>query len=383
MTPEQESTHQLDVVGSVMTVAGPVPADALGVTLMHEHLFIDLRRTHLPHPESVAIPGRLQPISTSADYPATELAISEAKLGPENLDEARAGGPVSDNYVLADEDLATQEVMEFQRRGGGAIVDVTSIGLKRDAAALLRVSRATKLNIVMGTAFYRKVYHPYDMDDRTVDNLTEEIVRDVTIGVGDTGIRAGIIGEVGVNGAPIGDNEVKSIQAAGRAGARTGAPISIHRGGRLRERHRTLDLIAAEGVDLSRVVLGHSDEISTDIPLVLEMAERGVYIEFDLLGRDDLPPNALPESEYKSGAGLKQNVGTAILELAKAGYEDRVVLSHDVCWKTHLKEYGGFGYSYILEEFLDYLHEIGLTEAQTDKFMIENPKSVLPFVEPV
>ena len=86
--------------------------------------------------------------------------------------------------------------MEFRYHGGGSIVEVTSIGIRRDPLAMARVSQATGLNVVMGSGWYQKLYHPADMDQRTVEDMTDEIIRDVTVGVGGTAIRSGIIGEV-------------------------------------------------------------------------------------------------------------------------------------------------------------------------------------------
>ena len=260
-TPSQSAVHKSPVSGKVMTVRGPIDPGVLGTTLMHEHLFLDLRKTHLPHVLSVPVPGRSEPILTSDDFPATELALWEAKLDVGNIRAAKDAEPIADNYILADEADAVAEVMEFRNRGGGTVVDVTSIGLKRDPEALLRVSEATGLHIVMGTGYYQRVYHPVDMDQRSVEDLAEVIVNDVTEGVGGTGIRSGIIGEIGVNGGPIRPNEEKSIRAAGLASLITGAPISLHRGGVGSERHRTLDILEEVGVDLERVILGHSDEI--------------------------------------------------------------------------------------------------------------------------
>ena len=357
--------------GKVVTVRGPIEPDTLGVTLMHEHLFVDLRKNHLPHLKLVSQEGRSEPIMTTEDFPATELALWEAKVSPGNLRVAREMGTIADNYVLTDEGLITDEVMGFKELGGGTVVDVTSIGLKRDPRALRRVSEATGLNILMGTGYYQKVFHPEDMDRRSVEDLTDVIVRDVTVGVADTGIRSGIIGEIGIHGGPITPNETRSIQAAARASKLTGAAVTFHRGGEGAERGETLNIFAEEGEDLTRVIMGHSDEIAGDVPLMVEFLERGVYIQFDLIGREE----ALVESVTALDA-------RAIPELIGAGYEDRILLSHDVCWKVHLKRYGGFGFSFILEKFLPHLRERGVTDSQIDKMMVENPKRVLPFVRP-
>ncbi len=87
-----------------------------------------------------------------------------------------------------------------------------------------------------------------------------------------------------------------------------------------------------------------------------------------------------PEAICDSSVTDKDAV--AILKLIDAGFGDRILLSHDVCWKTHLRKYGGFGYSFIIEEFLPYLRKIGVEDDQINMMMIENPKRILPFVSP-
>lgn len=360
------------LVGKALTVRGPVEPDKLGASIMHEHLLLDLRKTHLPRQSWVIVDGRVVPKFDGEDFPATELAVWEAKLGLGNLHLALEMAPITDNYVLSDVDLAIEEAMEYKKAGGGTMVDVTSIGIKRSPVGLRQVSEATGLNIVMGTGFYQRVYHPYDMDTRTVEDLTAEIVRDVTFGVGGTGIRSGIIGEIGINGGPITPNEVKSTRAAARASRETGASISFHLGGDgPKEIHQTLSTVAEEGADLERVIVGHADGLSPDMPAMLGLLERGVYIQFDLIGR----PSVLEPSKTHM-------VAQAIPGLIAAGYGDRVLLSHDVCWKTHLKKYGGFGYSFILEKFLPYLRSKGVADSDIDKMMVSNPRAVLTFVEP-
>src|SRR3990172_5606480 len=160
------------MTGLIVTVRGPIDPGQLGFTLSHEHIFIDLRRTHLPNRRWVVRDDRLVPDPPSEDIPATELALWEAKLDLSNVHLARAVAPIADNYVLADQELAVSELMAFKDLGGGGVMDVTSIGLKRDPLAVRRVSERTGLHIVLGTGFYQRVYHPDDMDARTVASLT-------------------------------------------------------------------------------------------------------------------------------------------------------------------------------------------------------------------
>ena len=363
------SANVPNMAGKVMTVRGPVDPDELGPTLMHEHLFIALYKGVAPD-----------------DYtPATDWCLWDQELTIDKLDLARDLKPIRDNWILVDEKTAIEEAMEFRYHGGGTIVEVTSIGLRRDPLAISRVSRATGLNVVMGAGWYQKLYHPVDMGRRTVEDLAGEIVRDVTVGVGGTAIRSGIIGEVGIEGNPITENEVKSIRASGRASRATGAPISFHRGGVGRERLEVIGILGEEGTDMSRVIFGHSDFISGDLELMLELLGHGVYIQFDLLGRVGVPLRFVPAVDdlgmFLTSAGTAA-VAEVIPQLIEAGYADRILLSQDVCTKMQLKRYGGTGYSFIVEKFLPEMRSRGVSEEHIQMMMVGNPKRILTFVEP-
>ena len=353
-----------------MTVNGAVEPSRLGPTIMHEHLFIDFWKNKVP----------------PHNAPTTETALWDDKVSLEHLHRAQNRIAIMDNYILGDEDTAIAEAMEFKKNGGSTIVDVTSIGIGRDPLALRRVSNATGLNVVMGAGWYQKLYHPDDMDQRTVEDLAEEIIRDVTVGVGDSGIRSGIIGEVGINGDPLTPNEIKSIQAAARSGRATGAAISLHYGGSGREKLQVMTVLEEEGADLSRVIFGHSDLIAWDMPLMLELLGHGVYIQFDLLGTDVTPlylqPSSYSQADTTMGVARTSQVVEAIPKLIEEGYGDRILLSQDVCNKTHLKRYGGNGYSFILERVLPTLRRRGVTEEQINGLIVDNPRRILTFVEP-
>ena len=363
------TANALNMTGKVMTVRGPIDPDQLGPTLMHEHLFIALYKGVAPDDNT----------------PTTDWCLWDQELTMDKLDLARDRKPIRDNWVLVDERMAIDEAMEFRYHGGGTIVEVTSIGIRRDPLAISRVSQATGLNVVMGAGWYQKLYHPADMDRRTVEDMTDEIVRDVAVGVGGTAIRSGIIGEVGIEGDPITENEVKSIRASGRASRATGAPISFHRGGKGRERLAVIGILGEEGTDMSRVIFGHSDTISGDLDLMLELLGHGVYIQFDLLGRVGVPLRFVPADDdlqmFLTSAGTAA-VAAAIPKLIEAGYADRLLLSQDVCTKMQLKRYGGTGYSFILEKFLPEMRSQGVSEEHIQMMMVENPKRILTFVEP-
>ena len=376
----------MDISGKVMTVKGAIDPSDLKKTITHEHFFIDLRKSHLPHQPSVYTKNILNLAdedvlfpkitsfpseSTEVDFPATELNLWNAKVDFGNLHLAKDRASIADNYILSDVNLAIKEALEFKNNGGSTVVDVTNRGLKRDPEALLKLSEATGLNIIMGSSWYQKMFHPRDMDDKSVENLTDEIVEDIIVGVNGTGIKSGIIGEVGVNGGPITRNEEKCIISAAIGSKLTGAPITIHSGGVGEEKHHTLDLIEKEGVSLNRVIMGHSDWLADHYEFALELIDRNVFLEFDLIGRE----SALEISPTAKDIQI-------VTKLVQDGHEDKILLSQDVCHKTNLKHYGGFGYSFVLEKFIPHLHSLGISNSSTDKMLIDNPKKILQFIAP-
>jgi phosphotriesterase-related protein len=368
---ESKSHQTEDLTGSAMTVNGRVNGDQLGFTLMHEHMFLEFFLHQGPR----------------YNTPATEISLWNEKLSLGNLHYLREGKAIKDNLVLIDEEICINEVNYFKRYGGNTIVELTNIGLGRDPMALRRVSNATGLQVIMGSGWYEKRYYPENMDQLTVEYMTDEIIRDLTTGVNDTGIRSGIIGEVGINGNPITVNEEKSIRASGRASVATGAAISFHHGGTGRERFAVASMLREEGVDLTRVIYGHSNSYCADVPFLLELLDLGVYVQFDTLGRVGAPvarrasvPGPVVQGMHQVATDVL--VAEAIPQLIQAGFEDRILLSQDVCTKVCLKSYGGMGYSFLQEKFLPYLIDQGVKPEQIIKMMIDNPRRVLTFVAP-
>src|SRR6266566_5228353 len=153
--------------GQVQTVLGSIGAEEIGVTLPHEHLLIDFEVMFV------------EP-TAPRDKERSREPVSLANLGwvRQNFNANL------DNLRLTDEQVAADEILLFKHAGGSTVVDPTPKTLARNA-------RATGLNVVMGSGYYVHASHPADMDRRTVDELTRELIADVTTGVGDTGVRAG------------------------------------------------------------------------------------------------------------------------------------------------------------------------------------------------
>src|SRR5882724_11372146 len=189
------------LAGQVQTVLGAVAPNAIGVTLPHEHLLIDFK-VMFAEPAAAGDKGRAwEPVSLA------------------NLGWVRQNFNANlDNLRLLDEQVAQDEILLFKRAGGRTVIDPTPTTIGRDPLALARIARATGLNVVMGAGYYVGASHPADMDRRTVDDLAREMIADVTIGIGDTGVHAGLLGEIGTTypwteNAPSA-NEQKVLRAA-------------------------------------------------------------------------------------------------------------------------------------------------------------------------
>ena len=336
---------------------GPIDEDQLGVTHTHEHLLIDFRCVFLEPKE------------------ASQRAMAYAPITLENLGWVRYNWTSNlENLLLLDEETAIEEASRYVHAGGRTMVDATSIGIGRDPLALARIARATGLNIVMGSSYYVGSTHPKEMSQKSVEEIAEEIAQDITVGVGDTGIKAGIIGEVGCSW-PWTESERKVVHASAMAQQRTGAPLLIHPG-----RHETAPLeivtfLREVGADISRTIMSHVERTIFQWEHVKALAETECYIEYDLFGHESsyYPPASqiyMPNDVQRMDQ---------IQRLIAEGFGDRVLVAHDVCTRHRLVRYGGHGYDHILKNIVPWMRIRGFTEEQINAMLVENPKRVLAF----
>jgi phosphotriesterase-related protein len=345
------------LAGRAQTVLGPVPADGLGITLPHEHLLIDFE--------------------VMFKEPA---AASDKRLAHQPVTLANVGwvrqhfNSNLDNLRLLDEQTAQDEITLFQRAGGRTVVDPTNVSLARDPLALARIARATGLNIVMGAGYYVAAAHPADMDRRSEDSLVREIVREVTVGVGETGIRAGLIGEIG-NTWPWTENEKKVVRAAVEAQRQTGAPLMLHPG-----RHETapmqlVELVQKQGGDLRRTIMCHIERTIADERHLHDLAGTGVWLEYDLFGMENSYYPYNPDFDMPNDGGrMKQ-----ILSLIERGHRDQILMSHDIAYKRTLTKYGGYGYHHLLVNVVPRLRRKGVDDAGLRRLLVENPARAFVF----
>jgi phosphotriesterase-related protein len=306
----------------VMTVLGPVDPSALRFTLPHEHTQCTLWH-----------------IQDRWDY---------WELTP-------------------DEPVILEELRLFREAGGTALADLTLPGIGRNPGWLRRLAERSGLHIVMGGGWYRTAYYPTEVmiDRRSVDSLADELVREATEGVGDTGIRTGILGEIGVDKPWVTPAEERVFRAVARASNRTGLAISTHAvmsdvGA------AQLAILEEEGVDPGRVVIGHADSYP-QLDHYLALIARGASVEFDFLGM-----SFTPMEKYGEGRTVE-----LLLELLHRGHADRVLLSQDVCHNSQLRHFEGNGYTYLQTTFLPRLRDAGVSAAEIDQLTIANPRRIL------
>jgi phosphotriesterase-related protein len=350
--PREQGSERSDRPG-VMTVTGKIASDELGVTLMHEHVLNDVSSWWRDSAES----GATERVSSG---PVDVSIIGELRMDP---------FANKDNCVMSDFEVAAEELGQFRDLGGRTVVEATGVGIGRDPHALRRLSEATGLQIVMGSGYYLEASQPARMRNMSIGDIADEIVRDAYDGVDGSGVRTGIIGEIGVS-ADFSPAERKSLRGAARAQRVTGLPLSVHLPGWRRYGHEVLDIVAEEGGDLRHTVLCHMNPSGEDFDYQASLAERGAYIEYDMIGMDYY--YADQDAQSPSDEENARN----IVRLVENGYADHVLLSQDIFLKMMLTRYGGFGFAYILRHFVPRLVRHGLQDAQIEQLLVTNPHAV-------
>ncbi|MBU8822834.1 phosphotriesterase family protein [Mycolicibacterium goodii] len=316
---------------TVNTAAGTIDTAELGVTLMHEHVFIMTTEVMLNHPESWG-------------------------------DEARR------------ETDAIARLDELKARGVDTIVDLTVIGLGRYLPRIARIAAATELNIVVATGLYTYNDIPMTFHFRgpgTVldgeDPMTGMFVRDIEKGIADTGIKAAILkcatDEPGVT--PGVERVLRAVAAAHR---QTGVPISTHTHAATRRGLEQQRIFAEEGVDLTRVIIGHCGD-TTDIGYLEELIAGGSYIGMDRFGIDAFLP-------------FEERVAT-VATMCERGHAEHMVLSHDTwCYFDALPDeltaaaLPNSHYLHIHNDVIPALRKRGVTEEQLTTMLVDNPRRI-------
>lgn len=337
--------------GKAQTVLGFIEPADFGLTLSHDHLMIDTRWLFK------------EPAEASLKNLAYQK-ISLQNFGWINYNWTSN----ADNCSISDEDVAISELKRFAGAGGRTLVDPTNIGLARDPISLAKISRATGVNIIMGAGYYLDKTLPPDFAARSQESIATEIVRDIEVGVGDTGIRAGFIGEIGC-GYPITENERKSLRAAVDAQKESGAALMVHPGRNRKSPFEIVEIVRAAGGNLDRTIICHIDRTCTDHGWLSELSATGCYIEYDLFGNETSFYCQDPNIDMPSDA---QRMDLLLWHFAQ-GTQKKVLLSHDIATKNRLSQYGGLGYDHLLTNIIPRLRHRGLSDEDIRGLLIDNP----------
>jgi phosphotriesterase-related protein len=310
----------------VETVRGPVDAEALGTTLMHEHVFVlseEIRANY------------------SADWDEDERV---------------------DDAILKLNALA--------KRGCQTIVDPTVVGLGRDIRRTIRVADGTSLNIIVASGLYTYDKVPPYFEYRVArgggrDPMAQLFIGDIAEGIAGTGVKAAFL-KCAVDEPGMTPGVERVLRAVCQAHAETGAPVTVHTHPGSLTGRAVLEVLRAEKADLSKVVLGHSGD-STDLDYLSELADAGCLLGMDRFGLDVITP-------------FEDRVGT-VAAMCERGYADRMVLSHDA--SCHIDWFPAeliprfapaWHFEHLFDDVLPALRERGVTEAQIQTMLVDNPR---------
>jgi phosphotriesterase-related protein len=314
---------------TLQTVTGPISPDELGPTLMHEHLMIG--------------------------YPGWES------------DSARPGPAAAERFSIC-----VDLIEEMKAQGITSMLDPCPNDLGRDVEFMAKVAQKTGFRIVCATGLYKQAeggvpyWHFRANFGPQVDVMAELFIRELTEGVGETGVRAGII-KLATGSGAMTDYERSIFEAAAKAAVETGAPITTHTDqGTLGDLQQ--QILTQAGVPAHRIIIGHSCGTS-DGAYHLKIARGGSYLGFDRFGLDILHPDA-------------ERVA-ALVKLIQAGAGDRLVVSHDSvwCWRGEPippEAFKGMQQTWHPTHFhrriVPQLKDAGISDTQIESLLVDNPR---------
>ena len=297
----------------IRTVNGDILKDKLGITMAHEHFIVDLDRVR--------------------------------KDGVSKIETVEEVVP---------------EIKKMMELGVESAFEVTTNDMGRDPLKLKEISDITGLNIVCSTGFYLSEYHPDKLNDMSKEEIAYIYIKDLTEGIDNTGIKAGLIGEIASNKTSFIGNEKKILEAAGIASVKTGSAISTHTG--KFTAMETIDTLLKEGVNPDKVIIGHQDLID-DTNYHISLLQRGINIGFDTCGK-----SAYVKDEIRA---------SNIMKLIEKGYGDHIVLSNDVSRRTYFTSYNQNGYLSVMNIVVPLLKEYGINNTDLHKLLVENPSRIV------
>ena len=333
----------------IQTVLGEISEKELGVCSSHEHIFIDMRGC--------------------VDITGNEPPYFLDKISFENRAEVYSEPyAILDNALLSDMDVAVEEMKYFKAYGGDTVVDCTLDEIGRDPVALREVSERSGVNIIVGCGhYYHKAHFPY-VKDASVEMLAEEMRKDILVGIGDSGIKAGVIGEIGTS-AVMSADEKKVLRAAGIVAKETGKAVHVHTDLYTENGFEIIDILTKEGMSPEKICIDHVDTLLRP-NYIKALLDLGCYVEFDDFGKEFYVNDKRRFAYDLERIHLLSN-------LIDEGYGNKVLICNDICLKSMCKSYGGPGYAHLLRTVKKMALENGISEKTYYSMLTDNVRNFL------
>ena len=336
---------------NIKSVLGELTREQLGVVAPHEHVLLDLTAFY----QELPVPG--------IDDPATQK-VEMWNLGILSRD----CYALKDNLCLTDEDTAIRELMFFRNAGGNTMVDASLPGIGRNPSGLVRISRETGLNIIMGTGFYVGQTHPEELSTMSDNEIGELMVKELNEGI--DGVCAGYIGEIGISEV-FDDKERRILRAAAIAQKKTNVAINVHINPWTVNGVEAADILLDAGVTPDRICISHID-VENREDYILDLLNKGVYVEFDNFGKEYYIRREVRNSGYGCFVHDTQRVAL-VKKLIDMGYLNQILLTCDLCLKNLLHCYGGWGYDHVLTNIVPMMDDEGIRADQIQTMLVTNP----------
>jgi len=344
---------------SVTTLMGEVDKSQLGVVLPHEHTCF----------------GVSEFLTMYDDWEMEKTFHGEVTLETLGL-LTRNPYAVRANNIMDCPDILIDEIFQFKKAGGGTWVDLS--GRRRRFSRNIRftyeVALKTGLHVVAGTGYGLDQNMGKLVETGTVNDLVDEMMTDITEGIDGTGLKAGVIGEVGT-GKDITPKEYKALEAASIVQKQSGLGLQIHAYLYNREGLKALDFAKKHGANPEKISINHVDVV-LDMEYIYRLLDQGVYIEFDNFGKEFYCDKRLRNWLEGRFAYDFERV-KALKEIIDKGYIRQILLSSDLCLKSMMHKFGGWGYDHILTNIVPMMEDVGITKEQADIMLIDNPAEFL------
>ena len=288
------------VKSQVETVLGAVDAEDLGITLPHEHVTMD--------------------VSYHTTLPTTDEERERyyAPITMENLSWLRHNIYKSkvNVSIYNEQEAVITDLKAFKKVGGATVVENTVIGINRDIAKMVNISKSSGVHLVCGTGYFVDPTVPGEVKSASVEQLAEIMISEINDGIKDSKVRPGIIGEVGTS-LPLTDFEKRSVRAAAEAQIQTQTPVMLHPDENPDAPFEIVRFCQEAGGDVKRCVMAHLDYVFPKDEQVIEFADMGTYLEYNFFGS---------EISYLVPRMSDLQRIEKVIKLIEHGYEDKLLL---------------------------------------------------------